>query len=131
MSDFVTQKEWSEWVAQQRERLRLIRRRSKPVIKEPATTPPPEPIDTTIQDMELVGAYNIFGLPEIEEPDAPDPIWVSKTKPGLDAGLSLDLDLNIGSEQFTTVLGPGFGLAMGAKEDSEKVERELGNSYGG
>lgn len=97
-------------------------------VKEPS--PPVPVVDDSISEADIKYADHVYGLPQGE--GLPEARYIpSMPVRGIDPGLSLNPDENIIQNEFAEVLGSGFGLVRGPKQDPEVVERELGNSYGG
>jgi hypothetical protein len=91
------------------------------------------PVDDSIYLAETQSVDAVSGLPMVEPEDL-EVRYIERGAPQLDPGVSLDPDQNIISDDpdtFVTIQGARFRLVRGPKEDSELVERQLGDSYGG
>lgn len=132
--DVVTKAEFYEWSHRLRESLEADQRNfqvREPHREEPAEDPLPEPeVDTSVKDADSHDVPDfIHGLPQVED-EYRESSWSPRKRPELDPGVNIDPDLNIAMEDIPTGLGPGYGV-KGRERDSEEVERELGDSYGG
>ena len=104
----------------------------EPIVEAPheveiVETPPPDPglhIDPVDPD-------EVYGYPELDdEYEEPEFKFVERIEPQLFPGQSLNPDDNIIEDNFTSALGPSFGIVRGKEPDPEEVEKLLGDSYG-